>query len=249
MLLARWLLTAPKLLLLDEPTRGIDVGAKAEIQRLVAALADDGLSVLFISAELDEVLRLSHRIVVMRELHKVAELDNRGTTVERPDADHRRGRRDRGCCGGGAMKAIVSHRLFWPVVILVALLVATRLKSPIFFDINIRQGNVYGPLITILRRVAPTLLVAMGMTLVISTRGIDLSVGAVAAIAGAAAATFIDSAAHPNAVVDRARRRRDRAVPGRPRRSLERLPRDRGRNPADHRHPRVDDRRDVGSPS
>jgi simple sugar transport system ATP-binding protein len=79
-LLARWLLTAPKLLLLDEPTRGIDVGAKAEIQRLVAALAEDGISVLFISAELDEVLRLSHRIVVMRELHKVAELENRGTT-------------------------------------------------------------------------------------------------------------------------------------------------------------------------
>jgi simple sugar transport system ATP-binding protein len=79
-LLARWLLTAPKLLLLDEPTRGIDVGAKAEIQRLVAALADDGISVLFISAELEEVLRLSHRIVVMRELRKVAELDNRDTT-------------------------------------------------------------------------------------------------------------------------------------------------------------------------
>jgi simple sugar transport system ATP-binding protein len=79
-LLARWLLTAPKLLLLDEPTRGIDVGAKAEIQQLVAGLADDGISVLFISAELEEVLRLSHRIVVMRELHKVAEIDNRGTT-------------------------------------------------------------------------------------------------------------------------------------------------------------------------
>ena len=95
MLLARWLLTAPKLLILDEPTRGIDVGAKAEIQRLVAALADDGMSVLFISAELEEVLRLSHRIVVMRDRHKVAEIDNRGTTVERPDAHHRRRRRDR----------------------------------------------------------------------------------------------------------------------------------------------------------
>jgi monosaccharide-transporting ATPase len=81
-LLARWLLTAPKLLILDEPTRGIDVGAKAEIQRLVAALAEDGMSVVFISAELEEVIRLSHRIVVMREQHKVAELDNRGTTVD-----------------------------------------------------------------------------------------------------------------------------------------------------------------------
>jgi galactofuranose transport system ATP-binding protein len=81
-LLARWLLTAPKLLILDEPTRGIDVGAKAEIQRLITSLADEGMSVLFISAELEEVVRLSHRIVVMRDRHKVAELVNDGTTVK-----------------------------------------------------------------------------------------------------------------------------------------------------------------------
>jgi simple sugar transport system ATP-binding protein len=80
-LLARWLLTAPRLLILDEPTRGIDVGAKAEIQRLITSLADDGMSVLFISAELEEVVRLSHRIVVMRDRRKVAEIVNRGTTV------------------------------------------------------------------------------------------------------------------------------------------------------------------------
>ena len=80
-LLARWLLTAPKLLILDEPTRGIDVGAKAEIQRLITSLAEDGMSVLFISAELEEVVRLSHRIVVMRDRHKVAEIVNHGTTV------------------------------------------------------------------------------------------------------------------------------------------------------------------------
>ncbi|MBD5785519.1 sugar ABC transporter ATP-binding protein [Cellulosimicrobium terreum] len=75
-LLARWLATAPKLLILDEPTRGIDVGAKAEIQKLVAQLATEGMSVLFISAELDEVLRLSHRIAVMRDRVKVAEIIN-----------------------------------------------------------------------------------------------------------------------------------------------------------------------------
>jgi simple sugar transport system ATP-binding protein len=80
-LLARWLLTAPKLLILDEPTRGIDVGAKAEIQRLITSLAEDGMSVLFISAELEEVVRLSHRIVVMRDRHKIAEIVNHGTTV------------------------------------------------------------------------------------------------------------------------------------------------------------------------
>jgi len=75
-LLARWLATQPKLLLLDEPTRGIDVGAKAEIQRLVAELAEQGMAVVFISAELEEVLRLSHRIAVLRDRRKVGELTN-----------------------------------------------------------------------------------------------------------------------------------------------------------------------------
>ena len=78
-LLARWLATSPRLLVLDEPTRGIDIGAKAEIQRLVTELAADGMSVLFISSELEEVLRLSQRIVVMRDRQKVTELENDGT--------------------------------------------------------------------------------------------------------------------------------------------------------------------------
>ncbi len=65
-LLARLLALSPRVLVLDEPTRGIDVGAKVEIQRLVGELADNGLSVVFISAELDEVLRVSHRIAVLR---------------------------------------------------------------------------------------------------------------------------------------------------------------------------------------
>jgi simple sugar transport system ATP-binding protein len=75
-LLARWLITEPKALILDEPTRGVDVGAKAQIQRLVASLADDGMAVLFISAELDEVLRLSHRVAVLRDRRLVADLAN-----------------------------------------------------------------------------------------------------------------------------------------------------------------------------
>ena len=75
-LLARWLLTQPKLLILDEPTRGIDVGAKTEIQRLIVSLCDDGMSVLFISAEIEEVLRLSHKVEVLRDRELVAELAN-----------------------------------------------------------------------------------------------------------------------------------------------------------------------------
>jgi monosaccharide-transporting ATPase len=81
-LLARWLAIAPHLLILDEPTRGIDIGAKAEIQKLVFNLAENGMSVLFISAELEEVLRLSHRIAVLRDRRLVADLENDGLTVD-----------------------------------------------------------------------------------------------------------------------------------------------------------------------
>lgn len=73
-LLARWLLMQPDLLILDEPTRGIDVGAKAEIQKLVMDLAKRGMAVLFISSELEEVLRVSHRIAVLRDRSLVKEL-------------------------------------------------------------------------------------------------------------------------------------------------------------------------------
>ncbi|WP_157555853.1 sugar ABC transporter ATP-binding protein [Herbidospora yilanensis] len=78
-LLARWLILEPRLLILDEPTRGIDVGAKAEIQKLVVELSDGGMAVLFISAELDEVLRLSHKVAVLRDRRLVAELPNDDT--------------------------------------------------------------------------------------------------------------------------------------------------------------------------
>jgi monosaccharide-transporting ATPase len=72
-ILARWLAANPKVLILDEPTRGIDVGSKAEIQKLVLSLAQEGKSCVFISSELDEVMRTSHRIVVMRDRKKVTE--------------------------------------------------------------------------------------------------------------------------------------------------------------------------------
>lgn len=72
-ILARWLATNPQVLILDEPTRGIDVGTKAEIQKLVLALAEEGRACIFISSELEEVTRCSHRIAVLCEREKVAE--------------------------------------------------------------------------------------------------------------------------------------------------------------------------------
>ena len=73
-LLARWLCLNPKLLILDEPTRGIDVGAKAEIQALIGELAQEGLGVLMISSELEELTEGSERVVVLRDGKGVAEL-------------------------------------------------------------------------------------------------------------------------------------------------------------------------------
>ena len=80
-LLARSLATAPQLIILDEPTRGIDVGAKADIQRKVAELAEQGLAVVFISSELEEVVRLAQRIVVMRDRRKIGELTSHDIDV------------------------------------------------------------------------------------------------------------------------------------------------------------------------
>ncbi|MGM9659952.1 MAG: sugar ABC transporter ATP-binding protein [Faecousia sp.] len=73
-ILARWLLTHPKYLILDEPTRGIDVGTKIEIQKLVLKLASEGKSVTFISSEIDEMIRTCSRLVVMRDRKVVGEL-------------------------------------------------------------------------------------------------------------------------------------------------------------------------------
>jgi len=73
-LLARWLATNPRLLILDEPTRGIDIAAKQELINAIVELARKGMAVMFISAEIEEVLRESDRILVMRDRRKAGEL-------------------------------------------------------------------------------------------------------------------------------------------------------------------------------
>jgi inositol transport system ATP-binding protein len=76
-LVGRWLLTAPRILILDEPTRGIDVGAKAEIHRLISSLASDGTAVIMISSEMPEILGMSDRVMVMRQGRVAGILDRR----------------------------------------------------------------------------------------------------------------------------------------------------------------------------
>lgn len=79
-ILARWLLTHPDYLILDEPTRGIDVGTKVDIQKLVLKLADEGMSITFISSETDEMLRTCSRLIVMRDRKVVGELKGEDLT-------------------------------------------------------------------------------------------------------------------------------------------------------------------------
>ncbi|ADY14255.1 sugar ABC transporter ATP-binding protein [Sphaerochaeta globosa] len=82
-ILARWLLTNPEYLILDEPTRGIDVGTKVEIQKLVLKLASEGMSLTFISSEIEEMLRTCSRLIVMKDREIVAEL--KGTELTEND--------------------------------------------------------------------------------------------------------------------------------------------------------------------
>ncbi len=98
------------------------------------------------------------------------------------------------------MTRLLKHRLFWPIVALLALIVINTIARPQFISITVRDGQLYGALIDVLRNSAPLMLVALGMTIVIATRGIDLSVGAVMAVSGAVALTIIDSSGDPNSL-------------------------------------------------
>ncbi len=81
-ILARWLATDPDFLMLDEPTRGIDIGTKAEIQKIVIELAGKGMAVLFISSEIDEMLRCCTRMIVLRDMKQVGELKGKAISEE-----------------------------------------------------------------------------------------------------------------------------------------------------------------------
>jgi galactofuranose transport system ATP-binding protein len=234
-LLGRWLCLNPKLLILDEPTRGIDVGAKREIQNLMSDLARGGLGVLMISSEMEEIVEGSDRVFVLREGRTVAEFGNGHISEEGIMAAMAGGisaltpvpAPERGSAGiakppeNGGLKSAVATGLFRPVdkrprdtelfpniagrtaqaqakrqtnriaewserlrgqgiiVALLALIGFNLAFTPHFiswqtFNVNLTQ-------------VCNIVIVGVGMTLVIGTGGIDLSVGSLMAISGALA--------------------------------------------------------------
>jgi len=81
--IAKWLATKPRVLILDEPTRGVDIGAKAEVHGIISDLAAAGLGIILISSELPEVLAMSDRILVLHEGHMTAEIPRADATEER----------------------------------------------------------------------------------------------------------------------------------------------------------------------
>lgn len=98
------------------------------------------------------------------------------------------------------MKSFLRGHLLWPLVALVALLLFNQIMAPDFFSLRVQDGHLYGSLVDILRNGAPTVLIALGMTLVIASRGIDLSVGAIVAIAGAVSCTYIYNSPDPGSL-------------------------------------------------
>lgn len=96
------------------------------------------------------------------------------------------------------MTRIFRHRLALPIAALIALVLVNTISRPSFVSVTIRDGQLYGSVIDILRNSAPLMLVALGMTIVIATRGIDLSVGALMAVSGAVALTIIDGSGSPD---------------------------------------------------
>jgi galactofuranose transport system ATP-binding protein len=227
-LLARWLCMNPRLLILDEPTRGIDVGAKAEIQSLIGQLAADGLGVLMISSEMEEILEGSDRVFVLREGKTVAKLEREQISEEAIIAAMADGtaalhqgdrsmtaaingvtRADRTAPSAVPFKAgepvvppprsiepepakvrkVLTHPTHWPwlnqlrrrgtLIALLALILFNLFFTPHFVSWQTLNVN--------LTQVCTIVIVAVGMTLVIGTAGIDLSVGSLMAISGALA--------------------------------------------------------------
>lgn len=206
--LGKWLLCRPKLLILDEPTRGIDVGAKAEIHRLISELAKSGMGILLISSDLPELLAMSDRVLVMRDGEVVANLNRNEATQERVlsfavgVAGVDKARQQHAVAKGidvvhgsvGLMSALLRIGVgLWRIIsrsllrlsslggrermlllFLIAVSVATAIKRPDFLS----PSNISD----ILTNYAYSMLVAIGMTCVIISGGIDLSVGAVLAL-------------------------------------------------------------------
>jgi len=197
-LLARCLFASPRVLLLDEPTRGIDLAAKAEIYRELQSLAAQGYGIVLCSSEMSEILTQCHRIVVFREGRVAAEFDRDDATEESVLAAAAGGTQETEAAPGGdtAAGAPPPAGRWWRRVSRYAGLfgLALVLALAVVFS-PIRGGRLVfldlGNLTDILRQVAEKGILAVGMTAVVIAGGIDLSVGSVLAFGATLSATLL----------------------------------------------------------
>ena len=172
----KWLATSPRVLILDEPTRGIDVGAKAEIHRLIRGLAGQGVAILLISSDLPEVLSLSDRVLVMRNGVIAGELADGKVTQEQvlalaipsePGPSAPQTRTGRGKAWG--LKRLFQRREYGLLGFLAFTIAIVTWVNPAFLAL----GNIRD----ILVQSSAAAIVVCGMTLVMATGQIDISVG------------------------------------------------------------------------
>jgi rhamnose transport system ATP-binding protein len=176
---ARWLATDPRVLILDEPTQGVDVGAKAEIHRIIGGLAQRGLAILMISSDLPELLGISDRVLVVRGGTIAGELSRADATPEKvlelavgDETDRPENASNPAEKTVPSWMAGVSRELAVAGAYLL-LLAALALRAPIFFKDSFGE---------VLISAAPLLVAAVGMTVVIIGRQIDISVGSMMSV-------------------------------------------------------------------
>jgi rhamnose transport system ATP-binding protein len=182
-LLGKWLATGPRVLLLDEPTRGVDVGSKAEIHAQIRRLADEGAAILLVSSDLPETLSLADRMLVLREGRIAGELSRAEATQERvlelalpsdgPATSENEGSLPQRTAPLGRFRRETGIG-----IILAALIFGVGLCNPAFLGLeNLRD---------LLVKIAPAVIVGSGLTLVILAREIDISVGSLLGLCSAA---------------------------------------------------------------
>jgi ribose transport system ATP-binding protein len=193
--LAKWLLARPAVLILDEPTRGVDVGAKFELHRIILDLADRGAAVLVISSEVEELISICDRIVVMRD----GELRGEFLRTEFDREKLLEAALPRDATEGGSLTASKFARdssaarrrsspinlllRHGPLLFFAAVIVVFGVLAPKFFT----AANA----LNVAVQAAPVGLVAVGMTFVLLTAGVDLSVGAIMFVGAAVAAKLV----------------------------------------------------------
>lgn len=199
-ILTRWLLAEPTVLILDEPTRGIDVGAKAEVHRLVDELAGQGLAVVLISSELPEVMGMSDRILVVREGSVSAEFQRGNGSedelvaaafpAEGADQAVEAGHKAPGARRSRSPLRITREMLLASVLLLLCIVLTVQAPGRFLTWRNVSD---------VLLNITPTTLAAVGMTYVIVAGGIDISVGSLLAIC--ATVVGLVSKQHPGIVL------------------------------------------------